>query len=425
MPLKDNFKLVIFLLVVCWYASSITISLYNKHIISTLKIPYPLLMTSAHQLILYVITMVYILFQPETQESHRIPWKFKLPVAVCTALDVGLSNLSLKYVTLTVYLVIKTSSLAFVLFFSIVMKLEQFDWRLLGIVLVMMGGVVGMTLCNDSGQNSSVSNGARDFLIGVFMVLGSAFLGGLRWVVTQLILRNNKNGASDLEDEAILMNAETGESFISPPRAQNGPHIPKQKKKKMAKKKNPIRTIKQLAPISALTLLVTSLAVERPDFGYFYEQITFDHRGSLLYIINGLLLLLFPGILVFVLTLSEYSILQKTNSSLTLSILGILKEVVTILLSMLVLRERLSKGFGQWISMVVIIGDALAYNAFRVYQDRTSSVTSERLLEDGGGEVEDAGQRFANSGNAVLQGSIELEQLEEDDDGEGEDELGK
>ncbi|OBA27511.1 TPT-domain-containing protein [Hanseniaspora valbyensis NRRL Y-1626] len=439
MALKENFKLVIVLLVACWYASSITISLYNKHIISTLQIPYPLLMTSFHQLILYLLTLLYITFiQPATTESHRIPWKFKLPVAICTALDVGLSNLSLKYVTLTVYLVIKTSSLAFVLFFSIVMKLEKFDWRLLGIVVVMMGGVVGMTLFNDSGNSNpqederrrEYENSAADFILGVILVLGSAFLGGLRWVVTQLILRTNKNVTNDRDgeedDAAIIAHAEAGESFVP---LEN--RVSRLQKKRMAKKKNPIRTIKQLAPISSLTLVITSLFVEKPDIGFFYSKITFEHKGNILYILNGFLLLLFPGLLVFILTLSEYSILQKTNSSLTLSILGILKEVVTILLSMLVLRERLSKGFGQWISMIVIIGDAVAYNAFRVYQDRQDAKLNEnvgdRLLEEQRGFEEEESEHdnsgllhtvaspFRSSNNPVLLGTIELDQLQDDD----------
>ncbi|XBW35479.1 hypothetical protein QEN19_001052 [Hanseniaspora menglaensis] len=415
MALKNNFKLVIFFLVVCWYFSSITISLYNKHIISTLKIPYPLLMTSFHQIILYLITLVYISFQAETNESHRIPWKFKVPVAVCTALDVGLSNLSLKYVTLTVYLVIKTSSIAFVLFFSIIMKLEKFDWRLLGIVLVMMCGVIGMTLCNDSAGASSPERGVGDFMIGVFMVLGSAFLGGLRWVVTQLILKTSKTPAVVLEEEAIVSHAESGDGFI-PVESRVSMHKMKQKKK-MAKKKNPIKTIKQLAPISSLTLVITSVLVERPDFGFFYQKLTFGHTQNLFYISKAFLILLFPGLLVFVLTLSEYSILQKTNSSLTLSVLGILKEVVTILLSMLILRERLSKGFGQWISMVIIIGDAIAYNAFRVYQDRQESLDSQdnRLLEEQAEESDHTDKNFNSGANPVLLGSIELEQLEEDE----------
>jgi len=120
-------------------------------------------------------------------------------------------------------------------------------------------------------------------------------------------------------------------------------------------------------------------------------------------------MLLIPGVLVFGLTLSEYNILQKTNSSLTLSILGILKEVVTILVSMLVLKERLSHGFGQWISMLIIIGDAIVYNFYKVLENKKK----EHILQDEENGLMDQEENHNKTYNVMggLVESIELEEI--------------
>ncbi|KAL6938538.1 hypothetical protein ACO0OL_001079 [Hanseniaspora opuntiae] len=436
-----GFKTKIALLTAGWYFSSILLSIYNKHVISKLQIPYPLLMTSIHQILLYFISLLYIWvkgkFQdpPDAQVSgtNKIPWLYRLPVAVFTALDIGFSNLSLKYIALTIYLVIKTSSIAFVLLFSVMFRLERYDWRLGMIVVVMMLGVCGMTYFQDNKKEEEEDKeGERErrfavddswkryamfsdmhtdvqetselkdepqlviddgnapnkseFIIGVLLVLGSAILGGLRWVITQLILRNT------------VKKVHTGE---------HAEHRPQ--------KKNPIKTIKQLAPISSLVLFITSLIIEKPSITHFIDEICFKNPSSFLYQIRGFMMLLIPGMLVFGLTLSEYNILQKTNSSLTLSILGILKEVVTILVSMLVLKERLSHGFGQWISMLVIIGDAIVYNFYKVMENKKLQHT---VQDEESGLIEQTELQTKTYTNVmgVLVESIELEEILSNED---------
>lgn len=445
-----GFKTKIALLTVGWYFSSILLSIYNKHVISKLQIPYPLLMTSIHQILLYFISLLYIWVKDKIQDSaenqvsgtNRIPWMYRLPVAVFTALDIGFSNLSLKYIALTIYLVIKTSSIAFVLLFSVMFRLERYDWRLGMIVVVMMLGVCGMTYFQDDKKKEEeesekrkrfvvdeswkryamfsdmhtdvqetpelkldvhtevhlglikrdepqlvIDSGnvpaKREFIIGVVLVLGSAVLGGLRWVITQLILRKKVHIGEHAE------------------------HRPQ--------KKNPIKTIKQLAPISSLVLFITSLIIERPSIPHFIDEICFKNPASFLHQIKGFMMLLIPGMLVFGLTLSEYNILQKTNSSLTLSILGILKEVVTILVSMLVLKERLSHGFGQWISMLVIIGDAIVYNFYKVMENKKQQHT---VQDEESGLIEQSEIQTKTYTNVMggLVESIELEEILSNED---------
>lgn len=67
---KMGFKTKIALLTAGWYFSSILLSIYNKHVISKLQIPYPLLMTSIHQILLYFISLLYIWVKGKFQDPQ-------------------------------------------------------------------------------------------------------------------------------------------------------------------------------------------------------------------------------------------------------------------------------------------------------------------------------------------------------------------
>ena len=88
---------------------------------------------------------------------------------------------------------------------------------------------------------------------------------------------------------------------------------------------------------------------------------------TILSIIKGLFLLILPGFAVFLMTICEFSILEQTPV-LTVSIAGIVKEVLTVIFGMIILSERLS-GFYNWVGMLIIMADVCYYNYFRYKQD--------------------------------------------------------
>lgn len=63
------------------------------------------------------------------------------PCALATALDIGLSNTSLKSITLTLYTMCKSSNLVFVLVFAFLFKLEKLRWNLVAVIMVITVGV--------------------------------------------------------------------------------------------------------------------------------------------------------------------------------------------------------------------------------------------------------------------------------------------
>ncbi|XP_011765248.2 solute carrier family 35 member C2 isoform X3 [Macaca nemestrina] len=116
-------------LVLLYYCFSIGITFYNKWL--TKSFHFPLFMTMLH---LAVIFLFSALSRALVQcSSHRarvvLSWADYLrrvaPTALATALDVGLSNWSFLYVTVSLYTMTKSSAVLFILIFSLIFKLEE------------------------------------------------------------------------------------------------------------------------------------------------------------------------------------------------------------------------------------------------------------------------------------------------------------
>lgn len=178
----------------------------------------------------------------------------------------------------------KSSSLAFVLIFAFLFRLESPTWKLVAIIATMTGGVVMM-----------VAGEVEFQLSGFILVISAAFFSGFRWGLTQILL---------------LRNPATS---------------------------NPFSSIFFLAPVMFFTLTLIAVPVE----GFFPLleglRILSDEWGPL----KTPLILLFPGCIAFLMTASEFALLKR-SSVVTLSIAGIFKEVLTIAVAALVFDDRLT-----------------------------------------------------------------------------------
>ncbi|ONH65505.1 putative nucleotide-sugar transporter YMD8 [Cyberlindnera fabianii] len=253
-----------------------------------------------------------------------------IPCSLASAGDIGFGNVSFRYITLTTYTMVKSSSIAFVLLFGVLAKLEKFTYNLLGIVLLMS---VGVMLMVDTGKGSDdgKSDNSGTFLLGFTLVLLSACMSGLRWVFTQLLLVKNHDAD---KQASVVLNEEDEE--------EDG--------KSITKKKNPIYTIYQLSPPMFVTLFIIGCFIE--GLGSFINAEIWTERG----IIKTFILLLFPGFLVFFMTLFEFGILQRAHV-ITLSIAGIFKELLTILASTFIFHDTLTmmNGVGLVITLIDIL----------------------------------------------------------------------
>ena len=208
----------------------------------------------------------------------------------------------------------KSSSLAFVLMFAFIFRLETPSWRLVAIIATMTVGVVMMVF------------GEVDFsALGFILVISAAFFSGFRWGLTQILLLHNPATS------------------------------------------NPFSSIFFLAPVMFLTLLLLAIPIEGipkliEGFGALVAA-----KGLLI----ALATVLFPGVIAFLMTASEFALLKRT-SVVTLSIAGIFKEVVTIGAAGLIFEDKLTPINVS--GLFVTIGSIAAYNYIKITKMREDAI---------------------------------------------------
>ncbi|KAL1310826.1 hypothetical protein AAFC00_001063 [Neodothiora populina] len=338
--LRDS--LINAILIGMWYTFSISISVYNKWMFSegNLDFHFPLFTTCVHMMVQFTLASTVLLLIPSLRPKHspaeyspvpqhgdgsspdtpRRPlmtvWFYMTRISPCgaaTGLDIGLGNMSLKFISLTFYTMCKSSVLAYVLLFAFIFRLEKPSWRLGGIILLMIGGVVMM-----------VFGEAAFSALGFILIMSSAFFSGFRWSLTQILL---------------LRNPATS---------------------------NPFSTLFFLTPVMFLALLVIALPVEGiPDLIEGFYALT-EARGFW----GGIAIIFFPGLLAFLMTASEFALLKRT-SVVTLSVCGIFKEVLTISVASIVFKDKLTPV--NISGLLVTISSIAAYNYIKFTRMRETA----------------------------------------------------
>jgi solute carrier family 35 protein C2 len=207
----------------------------------------------------------------------------------------------------------KSSSLAFVLLFAFLFRLETPSWKLVAIIGTMIVGVTMMVF------------GEIDFKpIGFILVIAAAFFSGFRWGLTQILL---------------LRNPATS---------------------------NPFSSIFFLAPIMFLSLAILAVPIEGfPSLLIAFQKLMED-KGAW-----GPAILLAPGVIAFLMTASEFALLKRT-SVVTLSIAGIFKEVVTISAAGLIFDDKLTPI--NISGLMVTTGAIATYNYIKISRMREDAI---------------------------------------------------
>ncbi|KAK4181686.1 triose-phosphate transporter family-domain-containing protein [Triangularia setosa] len=379
-----------------WYFFSLLISLYNKWMFSPDKLgfPFPMFTTAMHMLVQFSLaSLVLYLFpsfrptnghvpnpgeldSPESKRPLMTPLFYLTRIGPCglaTGLDIGLGNTSLQFITLTFYTMCKSSSLAFVLLFAFLFRLESPTWRLTAIIATMTLGVV-MMVAGEVSFN----------LPGFLLVISAAFFSGFRWALTQILL---------------LRNPATS---------------------------NPFSSIFFLAPVMFVSLLTIAFPVEGVSGLVKGLSSIAEERGTLM----APLILLFPGMIAFFMTAAEFALLQRT-SVVTLSIAGIFKEAVTISAAAVVFGDRMT--FINIVGLAVTLVAIGAYNYIKIAkmrreaQEARVSRGQDHLLEDhhttdgpsssGSGSDDDEDDVTPPRGRGEAAGLLRREGLNDDDDG--------
>ncbi|KAL6839664.1 hypothetical protein ACP4OV_030603 [Aristida adscensionis] len=289
--------------ILVWYAFSTCLTLYNKTLLGDKlgKFPAPLLMNTVHFALQAALSKLIIFFQSKGPESAvEMGWKDYfmrvVPTALGTALDINLSNASLVFISVTFATMCKSASPIFLLLFAFAFRLESPSIKLLGIIVVISTGVL-LTVAKET---------EFDFWGFIFVTL-AAVMSGFRWSMTQILLQKDAFGL-----------------------------------------KNPITLMSHVTPVMAIATLVLSLILD--PWSDFQKNAYFDDPW---HVMRSCLLMLIGGSLAFFMVLTEY-ILVSATSAITVTIAGVVKEAVTILVAVFYFHDEFTwlKGAGLITIMV-------------------------------------------------------------------------
>ncbi|TGZ51794.1 hypothetical protein CRM22_010721 [Opisthorchis felineus] len=268
-------------LTLLFYCFSISLTFFNNRCIKVF--PYPLSITFLHMCSKFLLAWLireWCRWYHRTQR-FELPWsRYMKTVAIAgtsSALDIGFSNWSFEFITISLYTMTKSTSIVFILMFSILFRLERKRASLVLVVFLISCGLILFSY-----------EAAQFNMIGFILVLLASFLSGIRWTTTQLLAQKKEWGLA-----------------------------------------HPINFIYHTQPWMALAILPLSLCIEGSQLVSSKDLFRTTDYGQLLL---DLLYLSLGGLLAFGLECSEYLVVS-TASSLTLSIAGILKEVCTLYLA--------------------------------------------------------------------------------------------
>ncbi len=246
----------------------------------------------------------------------------------------------------------KSSNLAFVLFFAFLFGLEIIRWPLVGVIALITAGVVMM-----------VAAETKFVLVGAVQVLTASAMGGLRWALTQLLLDRDELGLN-----------------------------------------HPVATVFWLAPIMAGGLAIASACFES-----WHAIFTGPFFHGAVRSLRTIGLITLPGLLALCMNISEFALIQRT-SVVTLSVAGIFKEVLTVILASAIFGDELTPINISGLC-ITLFGIGL-YNWLR-YRNLTSAASSVH------GAV--GGQRgsYAQVSDGIAHGDQADVLFDEDHDGPG------
>ncbi|CAB4012223.1 solute carrier family 35 member C2 isoform X1 [Paramuricea clavata] len=291
---------------------------------------FPLSLSMVHYSVVFLLTAITRRIWEIRSNKKRVllEWSVYLKrvpaTAIATALDIGFSNWSLMFITVSLYTMCKTSAILFILIFSLIFGLEKFHYILFLVVFLIAGGLFMFT------YESTQFN-----FTGFLLVMTASSMSGIRWATTQMLLQKESFGLS-----------------------------------------SPFDTIYHLQPLMALATLPLAIGIEGPKLAVSLQAF---RAPSTHVIARTVSFVLFGSSLAFMLTVSEYLLLANT-SSITLAIAGIFKELCTILLATEFAGDEMN--FTKFGGLVICLSGIFLHVYYKVKSDENKAVTTSAQDEE-------------------------------------------
>ncbi|KXS19297.1 TPT-domain-containing protein [Gonapodya prolifera JEL478] len=344
--------------IAAWYSLSLTLSVFNKWMFGKPRpagaphagglqttwfnftepydYRYPLFTSAVHMAVQFFLSALALGTAFRSWRPRKL-WpdiRFYLvrefPCGVATGLDIGLSNASLRNITLTLYTMVKSSTPAAVLFFAFLFRLERVRWQLILVITIICLGVLLMTMKDRSADHDTpVEEHQR--IVGIVEVLVAVILSGFRWSLTQVLMVTPR-----ITEEPPAPDAHTHPVQVTSAKLQNRPAN--------GHGSNPLVTNFHLAPGMCLSTAAAAILLEGwPDL---------TSKGPELFLLMG-----FAGFVAWSMILVEFGLIKHAGV-VVLSVAGIFKEILTITTSHIVFGDSITtlNFVGLVVSLVGIIG---------------------------------------------------------------------
>lgn len=243
------------------------------------------------------------------------------PPGIASGLDVALSNWSIALITISLYTMTKSTTIVFILGFSLIFKLEKKSWSLIAIVGTISGGLLMFTY-----------KSTQFHVLGFMLCLLASFSSGLRWTMAQVIMQKSKLGL-----------------------------------------RNPIDMIYYMQPWMLLPVIPITLWFEGSEMYSNLKSINWNDSYSIMLTVTAVNA---GAILAFVMEITEFLVVTHT-SSLTLSVTGIFKEICILILAFEWKGDHIS-GL-NFIGLLLCLGGIILHVIQKIILNRTKAVESLEL----------------------------------------------
>ena len=319
-------------LLTVWFGCSSAMSLMAKYFFGKDRYGAPaLFFTGMGFFVQYALALATGAFYGclTRRRRRRATWREYLlriaPAGVITALDIGASNWSYVFISVSFYTVCKSTAPMFLLMFAFCARIEKPSLRLTAILLVISVGV------------ALTANGELEFdWRGFGLVMFASMMAGLRWLYIQVLLKEQPKRPGPAEERPGAAGGRGARAGAGGP----------------TRGSNPIDLMVQITPVMGVLITSMALGIEKP-----WRDPTFTESKSKAARTWGYLVLF--GATAFVMVWAEFRFLQKT-SALTITIAGCIKEFWTILLAVLFFHD--SFGLSKTAGLFLVLGGVFAYN---------------------------------------------------------------
>ncbi|KAK7066463.1 hypothetical protein SK128_010420 [Halocaridina rubra] len=278
------------ILILVYYACSIGLTFYQKKLFKDFK--FPLTVVIVHLFMKFLlaglcrVAYTCVTGIPRVTLAWDVYWRRVLPPGAAAGIDIGLSQWSLEFITVALYTMSKSTALLFILIFAILFKLEEMRCSVVLLVVLIAGGLFLFTYKYTQFN-----------LFGFLLVILASLLSGLRWTLSQLVMQKSELGLS-----------------------------------------NPIDMVYHIQPWMTVSLLPLAVIMEGTSIAASEYGFRFQDSSDALHMWGRVM---FGAVLAFFMEVSEYLVVCFT-SSLTFSIAGVAKEIMTLSLAVYIYNEHLS-----------------------------------------------------------------------------------